>query len=96
MNKTFIWYSCGVHTRGDTIVQAIITINDHTNRVLNIVKAQYGLRNKSEAIEVMAMRYEEDILEPELKPSYIDRIKRIENQKTIPVGTPENLRKRYE
>ncbi len=78
------------------MVQAFIKINDHTNKVLNIIKAQYGLRNKSEAIEVMAVRYEEDILEPELKPSYIEKIKQIEKQKNIKVGSLDDLRKRYE
>ncbi len=78
------------------MVQAFVTINEHTNRVLNIIKAQYGLRNKSEAIEVMAVKYEEDILEPELKPSYVEKIKRIEKQKNIKVGSLDDLRKRYE
>jgi len=78
------------------MVQAFVTINEHTNRVLNIIKAQYGLRNKSEAIEVMAVKYEEDILEPELKPSYVEKIKRIEKQKNIKVGSIDDLRKRYE
>ena len=78
------------------MVQAFVTINEHTNKVLNIIKAQYGLRNKSEAIEVMAVRYEEDILEPELKPSYVEKIKRIEKQKNIKIGSPDDLRKRYE
>jgi len=78
------------------MVQAFVTINEHTNRVLNIIKAQYGLRNKSEAIEVMAVKYEEDILEPELKPSYVEKIKRIEKQKYIKVGSIDDLRKRYE
>ncbi|MBN1390761.1 MAG: DUF2683 family protein [Candidatus Thermoplasmatota archaeon] len=78
------------------MVQAFVTINEHTNRVLNIIKAQYGLRNKSEAIEVMAVKYEEDILEPELKPSYVEKIERIEKQKNIKVGSLDDLRKRYE
>jgi len=78
------------------MVQAFVTINEHTNRVLNIIKAQYGLRNKSEAIEVMAVKYEEDILEPEIKPSYVEKIKRIEKQKNIKVGSIDDLRKRYE
>lgn len=78
------------------MVQALINIDEHTNKVLNIIKAQYGLRNKSEAIDAMAIRYEEDILEPELKPSYVEKIKRIEKQKSIKVGSLDDLRKRYE
>ena len=76
------------------MVQAIIDIEDNTNRVLNIVKAKFGLKDKSEAIDIMAKQYEESILEPELRPEYIEKAKKIIRQKKIHVGTVENLRKR--
>ena len=76
------------------MVQAIINIEDQTNRVLNIVKAKFGLRDKSEAIDRMAQQYEEAILEPELRPQYIEKAKKIMKQKKVRVGTVENLRKR--
>lgn len=75
------------------MVQAIINVNERTNQVLNIVKAKYNLRDKSEAINVMAEKYEENILEPELRPEYIKKAKRIMKEKAIYVGTPNNLRK---
>lgn len=78
------------------MVQAIINISERANRVINIVKAKYGLKDKSEAINVMAEEYEQDIMEPELKPEYIKRALRIQKQPSIKVGTVENLRKRYE
>jgi len=53
------------------------------------------LKDKSAAINQMAAEYEEEILEPELKPEYIEKLKKIEKQETIEVGTVENLRKRY-
>ena len=77
------------------MVQAIINIDDRTNRILNIIKAKYGLKDKSAAINQMAAEYEEEILEPELKPEYIEKLKKIEKQETLEVGTVENLRKRY-
>ncbi|KKG34719.1 DUF2683 family protein [Methanosarcina mazei] len=77
------------------MVQAIINIDERTNRVLNIIKAKYGLKDKSAAIIKMAEEYEKEILEPELKPEYIEKLKEIEKQKAIEVGTVENLRKRY-
>ncbi|NOZ76867.1 MAG: DUF2683 domain-containing protein, partial [Euryarchaeota archaeon] len=33
------------------MVKALIDIDEHTNRIINIVKAQYGLKRKSEAID---------------------------------------------
>ena len=59
------------------MVQAIININEHANRVINIVKAKFGLRDKSEAIDLMAEQYEEEILEPELRPEYKDKLAKI-------------------
>tara|TARA_Y100000310_G_C20687111_1_gene819762 strand:- start:361 stop:597 length:237 start_codon:yes stop_codon:yes gene_type:complete len=77
------------------MVQAIISISDRANRVINIVKAKYGLKDKSQAIEMMADEYEETILEPELRPEYIEKAKKIMKQKAIHVGSPDDLRKRY-
>ena len=76
------------------MVQAIINIDDETNRVLNIVKAKFGLKDKSEAIDMMAEQYEESILEPELRPEYIEKAKKITKNEKIHVGTATNLRKR--
>ena len=76
------------------MVQAFINIDNHTNRVLNIVKAKYGLTNKSSAIELMALQYENEILEPELRPEYVDKVKKIMKQEPVDVGSVEDLKKR--
>ncbi|HLD85229.1 MAG TPA: DUF2683 family protein [archaeon] len=78
------------------MVQAVVNISEHANRVLNIVKAKYDLKDKSEAIDVMAEQFEEAMLEPELRPEYVEKAKRIQKQSAIKVGTLENLRKRHE
>ena len=62
---------------------------------MNIIKAKYGLKDKSAAINRMAIEYEKEILEPELKPDYIKKLEGIEKQKSINIGTIENLRNRY-
>ena len=74
------------------MVQAIINIDEHTNRILNIIKAKYGLKDKSSAIDLMATQYEEEILEPELKPEYVEKARKIMRQKPVDVGSVENLR----
>ena len=60
------------------MVKAIINITENTNRLLNILKAKYGLKDKSQAINKMAEQYETEILEPELRPEYVEKIKKIE------------------
>ena len=78
------------------MVQAIINISDYSNRILNIIKAKYGLRDKSEAINIMAEEYEKALLEPELRPDYVRKALSVHKQASIKVGTVEKLRKRYE
>ncbi len=75
------------------MVQAIIDIEDHTNRVLNVVKAKFGLKDKSEAIDMMANQYEQHILEPELRPEYIEKLQKIKGQKGMRFRTVSGLRK---
>ena len=78
------------------MVQAVINIDENTNRVLNIVKAKFGLRDKSQAINIVVTEYEQTSLEPELRPEYIEKAIKIHNQPSIKVGTVANLKKRYE
>ena len=78
------------------MVQAIIDIDERANRVLNIVKAKYGLKDKSQAIDLMAEQYEEEILEPELRPEYVEKLHKIKKQKGIRFKSVEDLRKQIE
>ncbi len=71
------------------MVKAIIDIDKHTNQVLNIVKAQYDLKDKSEAIEKVVDIFEEEVMEPELRPEYIEKIKKIRKEKSIKVKSFE-------
>ena len=76
------------------MVQAIVNLGEHEDRVLNIIKGKFGLKNKSEAVNFVIDWYEEKLLEPELRPEYIEKASKIMKQKKIHVGTVENLKKR--
>lgn len=78
------------------MVQAIVNIQDHTNRVLNIVKAKFGLRDKSGAIDMMARQYEQEVLEPELRPEYALKLQKIKAQKGIRFRSVNELRESVE
>lgn len=67
------------------MVYAVINISKEANRILNILKAKYGLKDKSEAIEVMVREYIEELLEPELRPDYLEKLKRIRKEKSVKV-----------
>jgi len=59
------------------MVQAMINIGEETNKVLNIVKAKYGLKDKSEAINLVVKEYEGSFLEPELRHAYKEKLLKI-------------------
>ncbi len=81
-----------VKIRLTNMVQALVKIDENTNRVLNIVRAKYGLKDKGRAIELVVKRYIEEEDEPELRPDFIKKIKLIEKQNSIRI---DNFSKRY-
>jgi len=75
------------------MVQNIIEIGEREDRILNIVKAKFGLRNKSEAVALIAKIYEDSFLEPELRPEYLEKLERIRKGKYIKFNSVKELRK---
>ena len=67
------------------MVKAIVDIDEHANRIINIVKARYGLRDKSESINTMARLFEENSMDPDLRPEYAEKLRKIEKEPTIKV-----------
>ena len=67
------------------MVNAMIKISDQANQILNIVKARNNLKDKSEAIEYVAMSFGEDLLEPELRPEFVEKMKKIEKEPSIKI-----------
>ena len=65
------------------MVQAVINITENTNRVLNIVKAKFGLKDKSHAINIVVNEYEENFLEPMLRPEYKNKLAKIMKTKHL-------------
>ena len=59
------------------MVQAIINVGDREDRILNIVKGKYGLKNKSDAMNFVINKFEEELLEPQLRPEYKVKLAKI-------------------
>ena len=72
------------------MVHALVELDETTNRTLNVVKAKYGLKDKSSAIQFVVTEYLEQ--EPELRPEFIEKMAHIERQKSIRVT---DFAKRY-
>ena len=78
------------------MVQNIIDIGEREGRVINIVKAKYGLKTKSEAIALITNAYEDTFLEPELRPEYIKKLDKIRKGKYHKFKGINDLRKQIE
>ncbi len=75
------------------MVQAIVDLGEREDRVLQIVKGKYGLRNKSEAVNLVIDKFEQEFLEPELRPEYAEKLKKIEKEKGIRFKDINELRR---
>lgn len=78
------------------MVQAMIEIPKAVNQILNIVKAKYNLKTKSEAISRIVAEYGVELLKPDLKPEYLEKLKKLESEKGIPFKNINELRKLIE
>jgi len=67
------------------MVQALVELDNNTNRVLSVVKAKYGLNDKGEAIKYVVSKYIETENEPELRAEFIEKMENIRKQKSIKV-----------
>ena len=71
---------------------ALVQLSENSNRVLNIVKAKYNLKDKSQAIEAVIHHYIDCQDEPELRPEFVARISKAESGRFVKVA---DFRKRY-
>ena len=64
------------------MVKAIIDIDKETNKILNVLKAEYGLKDKSGAINKMAHEFKRFVrIEPEIRPEYAKKLMKIHKGK---------------
>ena len=75
------------------MVQAMIDIPAEANQILNIVKARYNLKTKSEAIAKIVIECGANIIEPELRPEYLEKLQKIRKGKYFKFNSIDDLRK---
>ena len=68
------------------MVKAIIDIEDSANRILNIVKAKENLRDKSQALNLVLNIYGKEMLEPELRPEFVNEILKAQKEDRVKVA----------
>jgi len=78
------------------MVQAIVNLGEYEDRVLTIIKGKFGFKNKSEAINFVINKYDEEFLEPALRPEYVKKLKGIKKQKGLRFKSLGDLRRSIE
>jgi len=75
------------------LVKSIVNLSERESRIINIVKAKYGLKDKSQALSIILKRYEECELEPQLRPEILEELENaVKNGKFSKV---QNFAKEY-
>ena len=85
----------GIERNGGAILseRAAPVILGHPSLCKTLVGLRHaGSKDKSQAINMMAKQFEECILEPELRPEFVESLKASETEKTIKVS---DFAKRY-
>ena len=77
------------------MVKAIVEIDEEANRVINVIKAEYDYKDKSEAINEMAWQYKALVLESDIRPEYLKRLEKMRSEPIIRVGSFKDFRARY-
>jgi len=62
------------------------------NMAINIMKAKYGFRDKSEVINRMVLKHGEILLEPTLRPEFVAKMRKRSKEKMVKVT---DFAKRY-
>ena len=71
----------------------MIEIPEEANHILNIIKARYNLKTKSEAIAKIVIECGANIIEPELRPEYLEKLQKLEKEKGVSFKNIAELRR---
>ncbi|MBU1203459.1 MAG: DUF2683 family protein [Nanoarchaeota archaeon] len=74
------------------MVQAVIDFNEDALKVVNTIKGVFGFKNKSQAVNMIINKFEQESLEPELSRGYIKRLSKIRREKGIKFKDIDELR----
>ncbi len=73
-----------------------IELSEENNRLLNIIKAMFDLKNKSDALNFIIKEYGKDVVEPQLRPEYVKKMRGIQAEKVTKYNSVSEMRKGFE
>ena len=62
------------------MVKAIVDNDSEADAVIKLLKVQYSLKDKSQAINEMAKQYKSLILESRIRPEYLLKLEKIKSK----------------
>lgn len=68
------------------MTHALIELSEESNKVLNMVKAKYNLKDKSAAVELVIEKFVEVEGEPDFKDEFLERVRKAEKGKFVRVS----------
>ena len=77
------------------MVKAIVEIDEEANKVINVIKAQYDFKDKSEAINELARQYKALVLESNIRSEYLKKLEKIRSEPIIRIGNAKDFKARY-
>jgi len=78
------------------MTSAIVNFTVENNRILNIIKAHFDIKNKSDAVNFVVERFAKNELEHELRQEYVHKLKKIMKQKGKTYASAEEMFKEFE
>jgi len=67
------------------MTQTLLTLGKNEDRVVNLVKANFGLSNKNDAVRLIINTYEDELMQKPFKPAYAKKLKRLMKERNGPV-----------
>ncbi len=77
------------------MTSAIVNLTDENSRFINIIKAHFGLKNKSDAINFVVENFPKDEIGLQVRPEYVRKLKRIMKGKMKSFSSLDEMRKEY-
>ena len=78
------------------MVKIMLDLGEHENKIVNVVKAEFGLSNKNEAIKLIIDKFEQELLEPKLRPKFVEELLKIDKEEGIEFKNMKQLRNMIE
>jgi hypothetical protein len=78
------------------MVQTLLNLTSREDMVVNVIKGKFGLKNKNAAIRLIINKYEEELLEPRLRPEYAEKLRTAMSQKGVRFKSMEDFDRHFE